>query len=118
MKKILGVVIILGVVVWAFYLVDKQEAVAPSTVPPVMTSANLIEKTNVEKYLRENIKTLAPNSPVLGGSWYVVSDTIDLATKSGTVIYEDGHIQSTAKFNYSYDSTMDAFSISDFIVTE
>ena len=59
------------------------------------------DKTAVEKYLRENIKMLAPEEPVLGGNWYVVSVDIDPAKNIGTVVYEDGHIQEKASFHYS-----------------
>lgn len=59
------------------------------------------DKTLIEKYLRENIKTLAPEEPVLGGSWYVVSVEIDTSENTGTVVYEDGHIQGKAAFHYS-----------------
>ena len=63
-------------------------------------SESLDDRTTVEKYLRENIKTLAPEKPVLGGSWYVVSVEIDPAKNTGTVVYEDGHIQGKASFHY------------------
>ena len=61
---------------------------------------DLTERENVEKYLWGNIKTLSPVSAVLGGSWYVVSADIDLEKNSGTVIYEDGHVQEKRVFNY------------------
>lgn len=59
------------------------------------------DQTLVEKYLRENIKILAPEKPVLGGSWYVLSVEIDTYKKTGVVAYEDGHIQGKASFHYS-----------------
>lgn len=55
----------------------------------------------VEAYMRANIKTLAPEKPVLGGSWYVVSVAVDPITKTGAVVYEDGHIQGKAIFSYT-----------------
>jgi hypothetical protein len=58
----------------------------------------------VEQYIRDNIKTLAPESPVLGGSWYVVSIAVDPNTKTGDMIYEDGHIQGKATFFYEYNN--------------
>ena|SRR3989344_4974216 len=58
------------------------------------------EQENVENYLREHIATLSPIAPVLGGNWYVVNATIDLENNSGTVIYEDGHIQEKRDFTY------------------
>lgn len=61
----------------------------------------LNDQTLVEKYLRENIKTLAPEEPVLGGSWYVISVEIDSSENTGIVVYEDGHIQGKAIFHYA-----------------
>ena len=62
--------------------------------------ADLAERANVENYLREDISNLSPVQPVLGGTWYVVSVVIDLGKNSGTVIYEDGHIQEKRNFTY------------------
>lgn len=55
----------------------------------------------VEQYIRSNIKTLAPQKPVLGGSWYVTNVQVMPATKTGTVMYEDGHITGQATFSYT-----------------
>lgn len=60
----------------------------------------LDEKIIVEKYIRDNIKTIAPEKPVLGGSWYVTQVYINPSTKTGMMTYEDGHIQGKASFNY------------------
>ncbi len=62
---------------------------------------SLNDKIIVEKYICENIKTIAKDTPVLGGSWYVVSVNINPTLKSGTMTYEDGHIQSKASFIYT-----------------
>lgn len=62
---------------------------------------NLDDQTLIEKYFRQNIKTLAPEDPVLGGSWYVLDVEIDISKKTGVVTYEDGHIQGKASFRYS-----------------
>ena len=66
-----------------------------------MPCVDLNERANVESYLHENIVELSPAKAVLGGTWYVVSDTIDLAKNSGTVTYEDGHIQEKRNFSYT-----------------
>lgn len=55
----------------------------------------------VEAYLRENIVALSPVPAVLGGTWYVVSLAVDPATNSGTVVYEDGHIQEEREFSFA-----------------
>ena len=62
------------------------------------------ETVLVDKYIRENIKIIATNDPVLGGQWYVVSTIIDPKLDSGTVVYEDGHIQSSAGFTYIFEN--------------
>lgn len=58
------------------------------------------DQTMVNAYIRANIKTLAPEKPVLGGSWYIVGISVNPINKTGAVIYEDGHIQGTAIFKY------------------
>ena len=60
----------------------------------------LDDKIIVEKYIRDNIKTIAPEKPVLGGMWYVVSVDINPSNKTGMVVYEDGHIQEKMSFSY------------------
>ena len=62
---------------------------------------DLTERASVEDYLRENISTLSPVKAVLGGTWYIMSMTIDLGKNSGTVFYEDGHIQEKRNFSYT-----------------
>jgi len=63
----------------------------------------LDDKIIVEKYIRENIKTIAPEKSVLGGSWYVTLVNINPLTKTGTIEYEDGHIQGKASFSYVHN---------------
>lgn len=61
------------------------------------------EKIFVEKYFKDNIKSITTDKSVLGGSWYVVSIAVNPMTDSGEVVYEDGHIQTKASFVYEYD---------------
>lgn len=61
---------------------------------------SLLDIILVEKYIRENIQTIAPDKPVLGGSWYVTNVQIMPITTTGVVNYEDGHIQSSFGFKY------------------
>lgn len=68
----------------------------------------------VENYIKLNIKNLAPDKEVLGGNWYVVETEINTSLKNGFVTYEDGHIQSKASFEYSYNQSGD-ISISNFV---
>lgn len=76
----------------------------------------LDEKLFAEKYIKDNIKTIATNAPVLGGSWYVVSVSINPVTKSGEVTYEDGHILSKAKVEYTYKNNPESVVITKFEV--
>ena len=88
-----------------FVLQDRQEST--KIIDDVLVGQNgtkLNESESVEVYLRSNIKTLLPVSSVLGGSWYVVSVDLDLAQNTGTVVYEDGHIQEKRVFDYEIDT--------------
>lgn len=62
--------------------------------------ADVDDRLIVEQYIRTNIKTLAVGKAVLGGNWYVTNVHIDPQTKTGTMAYEDGHIQGSARFTY------------------
>lgn len=66
--------------------------------------SELDERDAVEKYVRENISTLSPVKAVLGGTWYVISIFIDASANSGSVVYEDGHVQEDAEFNYEFQN--------------
>lgn len=61
------------------------------------------DQTIVENYLRNNIAILAPKKAVLGGTWQVVSVAITPEAKTGSVIYEDGHVQEKSAFSYVRD---------------
>lgn len=63
---------------------------------------SLQDQNLVDKYVRDNINTIVPDKPVLGGSWYATVVNISPSTKSGTMIltYEDGHIQESKSFSY------------------
>jgi hypothetical protein len=56
---------------------------------------------DVQTYVRNNIATLSPEPPVLGGTFYVTE--IDTANGHGTVWYEDGHMAHVADFEYVVD---------------
>ena len=61
---------------------------------------DLDDRIIVENYIRVNIKNLAPEKAVLGGSWYAMNIRINPSEKTGTMEYEDGHIAGKASFNY------------------
>ena len=77
---------------------------------------DLDEINAVEKYVKDNIKTIATNKPVLGGSWYVTSIFVNYTLNEGTVTYEDGHIQGKATFGYNFDNNTKNVSIERFKV--
>ncbi len=104
-KKDLIVSVLFVFIIFAIFYFKSSPQKSPETEMPTIpeyTQKDNLESEAVEKYLRDNIKTIATNSPVLGGSWYVVSTTVDPNTGGGSIVYEDGHIQSNAKFNYTF----------------
>lgn len=73
---------------------------------------NFFEIVNVEKYLRENIATLSDKDEVLGGTWYVLNVSVNPETNTGSVVYEDGHIQEKSSFFYAMDEHNEVESLS------
>ncbi len=73
-----------------------------------------IEVNNVERFIKSNISTITPEKPVLGGSWYVTSISIDPQKNNGSVVYEDGHIQGSATFNYVISDDMSTIRVVEF----
>jgi hypothetical protein len=64
------------------------------------------ERIVVEKYVRDNIKTIVSDKPVLGGSWYVTMVRVNPTLKTGEMSYEDGHIMGKVKtFSYIIDGS-------------
>lgn len=76
-----------------------------------VSCVDLTERENVEKYLKSNVSTLSPAKAVLGGTWYVLSYTVDVGSNSGTVTYEDGHIQEKRDFSYTIDENLEVQSL-------
>src|SRR3989344_2186720 len=122
---ILLIIIILGAVTLNIVSTKNEEPVViPDNVnnedvndvtPPVSTAD---EKTFVENYIKSNIVTIATNSAVLGGTWYVISTELDTEANTGEVVYEDGHIQSTATFSYTYQTNPESVIVTNFVVKE
>ena len=96
-SKYVFILVVLGLGI--FLLLQMKIGNKTYTVPPQNITTET--KQNVENYLRENISKLSPVKAVLGGTWYVVSVTTDLEKNSGTVTYEDGHIQEVKNFSYT-----------------
>ena len=78
----------------------------PSQAQPATSCVGLNDKQSdsdkiiVEQYIRDNVKIIVPEKPVLGGSWYITSVNINPSLKTGTMTYEDGHIQGNKSFSY------------------
>jgi hypothetical protein len=85
------------------YVYKNLENISYTLDIPKIACLDLTVRANVENYLRDNIAQLSPVKPVLGGSWYVLSMTVDLEKNTGTVVYEDGHIQENKTFSYTVD---------------
>jgi len=75
---------------------------------------DLEEKIYMEKYVRDNIDSIAKQQEVLGGSWYVLNVYIDANNNRGEVLYEDGHIQASADFSYEYNKTSSNVNMTSF----
>ena len=97
--KILKYLLILAVFGLVLFLILQTKNKNTVFIPPQNIDVTI--KQNVENYLRNNISILSPIQPVLGGTWYIVSVTIDLSKNSGLVTYEDGHIQEIKNFLYT-----------------
>lgn len=82
------------------YVYKDATKLTPSFQMSQISCDSLDDKIIVEKYIRDNIKTITPEKPVLGGSWYVIYVNINPSLKTGTMTYEDGHIQGSKSFSY------------------
>ncbi|MBU0999004.1 hypothetical protein KKG24_01700 [Patescibacteria group bacterium] len=83
------------------YVYKDPQNIAYTLNLAVVSCLDFIKRTNIENYLQDNISELSPVKAILGGTWYVVSITLDLIKNYGTVIYEDGHIQEKKNFTYT-----------------
>lgn len=83
-----------------------------------MDCDTLQEKIYTEKYIRDNIVTIATNKPVLGGTWYAISVIVNPTNDTAEVVYEDGHIQSKANLTYKYQKNPEMVTITKFEVLE
>ena len=95
MKRYLWIIVIIGVLFVGFLVARETKE---NTNVPIVNDQVL-----VENYIREHITTLAPEQPVLGGTWYVTNVRIDSIIKTGSMSYEDGHIAGEATFTYVRD---------------
>lgn len=86
------------------YVYSDPENISYWQTLPYLPCADLDERMLVEKYIRENIKTLIAEEAVLGGNWYVVSLVIDPVENIAMVTSEDGHIQNISTFSYEVEN--------------
>jgi len=100
------------------YVYKDKNALIPSNTMWQKDCMDLQEMLVVEDYIRQNIVNIATNNAVLGGTWYVVKLNISTFENTGTVIYEDGHVQSQATFSYDFNGENDLVVISNFSIKE
>lgn len=85
------------------YVYKDPEHLEYGLKPSDVACSDLVLRDNIEAYIRANISALSPVKPVLGGTWYVIGVSADLLKHSGTVVYEDGHIQEKKNFTFTAD---------------
>lgn len=103
-KNITFIIILLLIALGCLYYLNEKpgQMVVPADELTVETDLKT-QGASVEDYLTRNIDKISPIKAVLGGVWHVVSVSIDFEHKTGTVIYEDGHIQAKGSFTYTID---------------
>ena len=82
-------------------LKNKNSEIVQIPVAPQIVDEEINDEIIVEKYIRDNVKNIVLEEPVLGGSWYITLIDINPSTKTGTMTYEDGHIQGESSFKYT-----------------
>jgi len=109
-------VVVLSLGFFSFIKANQKKVVEIPTVEKKMdvVVSILSEKENVENYLKKNITILSPIPAVLGGTWQVLSFTINVENKTGTVLYEDGHLSENKKFTYSINENAEVLSLTIF----
>lgn len=96
------------------YIYKNRDAILYNLHLDQIDCQTLDEKIFVEKYVTDNIVTIATNQPVLGGTWHVLAINVTPITKSGELTYEDGHIQAKAHFTYTYNFNTEAIAVDSF----
>lgn len=116
MKKFLSSLILSAILFPSSFAIYNPDAPVmndeASNEPMLMTTVTAeasIDTDAYERYIRENISTLTPVSPVLGWTWYVTNITW-WENGNVTVEYEDGHIAEVLTLNVS---TLDIVSSED-----
>jgi hypothetical protein len=99
----LVVVLLIGAVVYALMSQNSnlENTVGNQNGEDIETPEE--KRANVVNFLEDNISSLSPEEPVLGGSFYVTNMSFP-ADDVVIVDYEDGHIALTAQVRYSYNN--------------
>ena len=93
------------------YVYKNPEAITYSLDMSDVACDDLVEIENVEAYLKKNISSLSSTKAVLGGTWYVLYSDINTSLDTGTVTYEDGHIQEKKSFSYTIDASQNVLDL-------
>jgi len=93
---------------------DKTKLIPSGPTLSQVDCVTMHERRTVESYVEKNIKIIATNNPILGGSWYVIAVSANTTNHTGEVRYEDGHIERTATFSYTFDPKTDQVLIQNF----
>lgn len=133
-KKIIIFILIITIIVAVYLSTQTKNVQAPIIIDTPIVNTEILEpigsteqlndeyleeeKLFAEKYIRENIKNIALNQAVLGGTWYVVSINITPSMDTGEIVYEDGHIQNKASFTYTYEKNPQSITVTKFEVKE
>lgn len=96
---------IFGLFVFNFITVKQMTSISRAQKQNNEVNNNLTERLFVEKYIRDNINTISPVKPVLGGSWYVTAIDINSLSNKGKISYEDGHIDVRVELTYNYQNS-------------
>ncbi|MFN4181510.1 MAG: hypothetical protein ACK4FA_02350 [Candidatus Paceibacteria bacterium] len=95
------------------YVYKDKTKVTPGFLMGQVDCESMQERQAVETYLRAHISDLAEPA-VLGGTWYVLDTSINTTDDVGDVTYEDGHIQKTNHFSYTFDKVSGKVEILNF----
>jgi len=88
------VIAVLALFAYAIYHNSTRVVEVPSPHEDVNARADAMEA-----YIMENLATLSPVQPTMGGSFYITR--LRLLNGEGTVNYEDGHMAYVADFTYT-----------------
>lgn len=92
---------------------DKSKIVYGNTMETIGCTT-LGEILSVEKYINNNINTIATDKPTKDNTWQVTNITTDIKNHTATVAYTDGRIKNNAQVAYTFDTGSGTVTISSF----